>query len=149
MDCNLKRSHQNEGFNMSMVSLVNARKRQNCSQKTHVHTYGETMSDHNYQHQLQVGSDHNNCIVNKLQNKPIKREKKTQQKRVEMNRIRAKDNRKRKKCMLEDMKEIISRLQTENYQLQLHNKIQQEEIALHRREVSRVLESNHNVSIRS
>ena len=66
--------------------------------------------------------------------------------RLEANRKSARQSRKRKKVMVEQMKKTISRLTIENHKLKSNNKAQQEEIALIRTLFFQDLASICNVS---
>jgi len=71
-----------------------------------------------------------------------KRERQTTETRLEVNRQRAKENRKRKKNMTEEMQKQLVLLTLQNNKLRIENQTQQEEITLLRK-TSQLLASQH------
>jgi len=123
----LKRTLKLEDFDRLTDALGNATKKQKNREKVNMNGNDDDREKNNIEKSLQ------------------KREKQTAEMRLEVNRERAKDIRKRKKIMIEEMQKQLVLLTMENNKLRMDSQMQQEEITLLRK-TSQLLASNIRVS---
>ena len=123
----LKRTLKLEDFDRLTDALGNATKKQKNGEKVNMNGNDDDREKNDIEKSLQ------------------KREKQTAEMRLEVNRERAKDIRKRKKIMIEEMQKQLVLLTMENNKLRMDSQMQQEEITLLRK-TSQLLASNIRVS---
>ena len=123
----LKRTLKLEDFDRLTDALGNATKKQKNGEKVNMNGNDDDREKNDIEKSLQ------------------KREKQTAEMRLEVNRQRAKDIRKRKKIMIEEMQKQLVLLTMENNKLRMDSQMQQEEITLLRK-TSQLLASNIRVS---
>jgi len=107
--------------------------------------YDNKMEVNDYHHPLQVDSEHG-CVE---ENKRSITKHKTTEERLELNRQRARDIRKRKKMMIKDMQEQLVLLTMEKEKLRTENQIQKEEIKLLRKSAQLLVSNKRAVTIPS
>ena len=142
MDYHLKHTRELEDVNKLTDQLGSATKNQKNGGKTRMCNNEDDKEKSGHQRQLVVDSVLKHICVEKGLTKEKRR---TTQTRLEINRIRAREGRKRKKLMIEDMQMQILLLTVKNDNLRRENQTQQQEINLLRNKYRSLL-SNHIVS---
>ena len=140
MDYSLKRTSQLDGVGNMIDALKNLAKKQKIGDAPNLHTNDGDKNENGLEHQQLAASDQDG-----IARSPTKEKKQTTKMRLESNRQRAKEIRKRKKIMVEDMQKKIVILTMENNNLRTESQAQQEEIVLLRK-ASQLMLSNNAVS---
>ena len=141
MDYHLKRTRELKEFEKLTDPQANDTKKQKYEGKTRISNNDDDKKESDYQRQLVVDSVLKHIFVKSV----TKEEKRTTGTRLEINRLRSRELRKRKKMMFEDTRKQIVSLTTKNDNLRRENQIQQQEIILLRKS-SQLLLSKHRVS---
>jgi len=139
MDYHLKRTRELKEVDKLTDPLGNATKKQKYEGKTRmINNDDDDTEESGHQPQLVVDSVLKHICVKSL----IKEKRRTTEARLEINRLRARELRKRKKMMIEYTWKQINSLTTKNDNLRRKNQLQQQEITLLRKR-SQLLLSNH------
>mmetsp|Transcript_771 Transcript_771/g.858 ORF Transcript_771/g.858 Transcript_771/m.858 type:complete len:222 (-) Transcript_771:153-818(-) len=139
-----RRLELSEYDELMTVPLGNPTKRQkNEAAANRKSGYDNKTEVNDYHHPLQVDSEHG-CVE---ENKRSITKQKTTEERLELNRQRARDIRKRKKMMIKDMQEQLVLLTMEKEKLRTENQIQKEEIKLLRKSAQLLVSNKRAVTI--
>jgi len=139
MDYNLKHTCESNELDKLTDPLGNATKKQKSGGKIRMsNNDDDDKEESDHQRQLVVDSVLKHICVKSL----IKEKRRTTDARLESNKLRAREIRKRKKMMIEDSRKQILILTSKNDNLRRENQMQQQEIILLRKN-SQFLLSNH------